>query len=67
MFEDDDDRAYRVVRNAEEQYSLWPAGRELPPGWAGEGTTGSRAECLARIGGLWADLRPLSVRERAGR
>ncbi len=67
MFEDDDDREYQVVRNTEGQYSLWPAGRELPPGWAGEDAKGSRAECLARIGELWSDLRPLSVRERAGR
>ncbi|GAB2738326.1 MbtH family protein [Amycolatopsis magusensis] len=53
---------YRVVVNSEEQYSLWPVRRELPAGWRAEGTEGSREECLARIGEVWQDLRPLSVR-----
>ncbi|MDH6133737.1 MbtH protein [Kitasatospora sp. MAA4] len=67
MFENDGDRQYDVVRNAEDQYSLWPTGRTLAPGWEREGSTGSTAECLARIEVLWTDLRPLSVRERAAR
>ncbi|WP_033432097.1 MbtH family protein [Saccharothrix syringae] len=63
MFEDDDDRRYAVVRNAEEQYSIWPVDRPLPPGWSGDGTTGSKAACLAHIREVWTDLRPLSLRE----
>ncbi|WP_412543794.1 MbtH family NRPS accessory protein [Longispora sp. K20-0274] len=55
---------FLVVRNAEEQYSIWAADRELPPGWTAEGTKGSKEECLARISEVWTDMRPLSLRER---
>jgi MbtH protein len=50
------------VRNPEEQYSIWPADRELPLGWTAEGTTGPKAHCLARIAEVWTDLRPASLR-----
>ncbi|MGW2211554.1 MbtH family protein [Streptomyces sp. NPDC001781] len=62
--EDTDERTYRVVRNDEEQYSVWLADRELPPGWHAEGTEGSRSECLAHIGTVWTDMRPLSLRRQ---
>ncbi|MEV7506866.1 MbtH family NRPS accessory protein [Streptomyces sp. NPDC091201] len=55
---------YEVVRNEEEQYSLWEADRELPPGWSHEGTRGTREECVAHIDRVWTDIRPRSVRER---
>ncbi|MFG1644975.1 MbtH family protein [Amycolatopsis sp. NPDC049252] len=53
---------YQVVVNAEEQYSIWPAGRELPPGWRGDGVAGSKQECLDHIERVWVDMRPLSLR-----
>jgi MbtH protein len=62
---EDDIQSYVVVLNDEEQYSIWPAGRDLPLGWRGDGVRGSREECLARIGEVWTDMRPLSLR-RAG-
>lgn len=55
---------YQVVRNAEEQYSIWPAGRPLPDGWVAEGTSGPKPDCLARIEEVWVDMRPLSLRRR---
>ncbi|OLZ43651.1 MbtH family protein [Amycolatopsis keratiniphila] len=60
-----EDLIYQVVRNHEEQYSLWPAERALPLGWTAEGTTGTREECLARVNEIWTDMRPLSVRQAA--
>ncbi|MGI5270292.1 MbtH family protein [Nonomuraea sp. CA-218870] len=51
-----------VVVNHEEQYSIWPAGRELPPGWRAGGFAGTREECLAHIETVWTDMRPLSAR-----
>ncbi|MEV0623427.1 MbtH family protein [Nonomuraea sp. NPDC050404] len=51
-----------VVVNHEEQYSVWPADRELPPGWRAAGFAGTREECLAHIETVWTDLRPLSAR-----
>ncbi|WP_053709498.1 MbtH family protein [Streptomyces sp. NRRL B-3648] len=62
--EDTDERTYRVVLNDEEQYSVWLADRELPLGWRAEGTEGTRAECLAHIGTVWTDMRPLSLRRQ---
>ncbi|MGW6980818.1 MbtH family protein [Streptomyces sp. NPDC054932] len=62
--EQTDDRTYHVVRNDEEQYSIWWADREIPAGWHTEGTTGTREQCLARIAEVWTDMRPLSLRER---
>jgi MbtH protein len=59
-----DDREYLVVRNDEEQYSIWWADRDLPAGWHAEGTRGSRQDCLAHIDRVWTDLRPLSLRQR---
>lgn len=59
---DDDLRTYQVVRNSEEQYSIWPTDRDLPLGWTAEGATGTKAQCLARIAEVWTDLRPASLR-----
>jgi MbtH protein len=59
-----DDRRYQVVRNDEEQYSIWLADRPLPDGWHAEGTAGTRQECLDHIDAVWTDMRPLSLRKR---
>jgi MbtH protein len=53
---------YRVVRNDEEQYSIWAAERAAPDGWHDAGFTGTKAECLAHIDRVWTDMRPRSVR-----
>ena len=62
LFEDDDTRDYVVVRNHEEQYSIWPSDRALPDGWAVAGRTGTKQDCLAEIAEVWTDLRPLGAR-----
>jgi MbtH protein len=62
--ERDDATAYRVVVNHEEQYSIWPADRELPLGWKDAGKTGTKAECLSHINEVWTDMRPLSLRQK---
>jgi MbtH protein len=61
---DDEHRAFRVVLNDEEQYSVWWGDRDLPAGWRPEGTVGTRQECLDHIAGIWTDMRPLSLRNR---
>jgi len=53
---------YRVVVNDEEQYSIWPDGQALPPGWTDEGTTGTKEECLSHVDEIWKDMRPKSLR-----
>jgi MbtH protein len=54
---------YQVVINHEEQYSIWPDWRELPPGWRAGHKTGTKDECLAHIKEVWTDMRPLSLRQ----
>jgi MbtH protein len=60
--ESDDLTVYDVVVNHEEQYSIWPAEREIPAGWNRAGKRGARRECLDYINETWTDMRPLSLR-----
>ncbi|WP_372422057.1 MbtH family protein [Salinarimonas chemoclinalis] len=60
------DELYHVVMNDEEQYSIWPAYRDLPDGWRKTGPEAApRQDCLDYIERVWTDMRPLSLR-RAG-
>jgi uncharacterized protein YbdZ (MbtH family) len=52
------------VVNHEEQYSIWPEYKENPLGWKDVGKVGPKAECLAFIKEVWADMRPLSLRKK---
>ncbi len=54
--------SFKVVVNDEGQYSLWPDGQTNAPGWRDAGHAGTKQECLAYIGRVWTDLRPLSLR-----
>ncbi|MBB4212571.1 MbtH family protein [Rhodothalassium salexigens] len=58
----DPPQVFAVVVNDEEQYSLWPDARPLPPGWRRDGFTGPETACLAHIETVWTDMRPLSLR-----
>jgi MbtH protein len=62
--ESEDAVMYKVVVNHEEQYSIWPAGRDIPPGWRDVGKAGSKTECLAYIKEVWTDMTPLSLRKK---
>ena len=57
---------YTVVRNEQDQYSIWPAGRPAPLGWTEQGVTGPKDRCLAHIEAVWTDMRPRSLRVRTG-
>lgn len=56
------DRDTKVVRNDEEQYSIWALDRENPPGWYDAGFSGTKDACLEHIETVWTDMRPRSVR-----
>ncbi|MGI5239288.1 MbtH family protein [Dactylosporangium sp. CA-139066] len=56
---------YRVVMNADEQYSVWAVDDDLPAGWVAEGHSGSRDECLDHIERVWTDQSPARTRIRA--
>ncbi len=62
--DEDDQTIYAVVMNHEEQYSIWPADRELPLGWNKVGKEGTKQECLDYIEEVWTDMRPLSLRKK---
>ena len=64
---DDDNARFLAVVNHEEQYSIWPVGRELPAGWSAAGREGTKAEVLAWIDEVWTDMRPRSLREAMDR
>ncbi len=64
MQDGEDKTIYKVVLNHEEQYSIWPAHRQLPLGWREEGKSGLKAECLEHIDRVWTDMRPLSLRKK---
>lgn len=53
-----------VVINHEEQYSVYPSDREIPPGWRPVGVRGTISECLEYIKTTWTDITPASVRSR---
>ena len=59
----DENTTFTVVRNREEQFSIWPTYKPLPRGWAPVGKTGRKDECLAYIDEVWTDMRPLSLRK----
>jgi MbtH protein len=59
-----DDRMFQVVINIEEQYSIWPVDKDIPPGWRSEGMQGSKEDCVAHVDRVWTDMRPLSLRKQ---
>jgi MbtH protein len=60
--DEEDSAIYTVVVNHEEQYSIWPVHKAIPPGWRSAGKEGRKAVCLRYIDEVWSDMRPLSLR-----
>jgi MbtH protein len=58
---EDDNGEYLVLVNEEQQYSLWPAFRDVPAGWSVVHPRGKRKECLSWIEANWTDMRPRSL------
>ncbi len=48
-----DDFDYKVLVNAEGQYSLWPEMKAIPEGWQQTGPTGSKQDALDWIANNW--------------
>jgi MbtH protein len=55
---------FEVVLNDEEQYSIWPADKDIPAGWKKAGKQASKEVCLDYIKDVWSDMRPLSLRKQ---
>ncbi|MEU9013864.1 MbtH family protein [Streptomyces sp. NPDC048479] len=58
---DDEDGSYLVLRNDEEQFSLWPEFADVPTGWRVVLGPDNRSACLTHIESQWTDLRPKSL------
>lgn len=57
---DDHNAAFRVLRNDEDQHSLWPEFAPVPAGWHVAHGPDGRVACLAYVEENWTDLRPAS-------
>lgn len=53
---------YVVVRNHDEQYSIWPHGKAIPEGWSVILEGKPKEECLQFIEVHWTDMTPASLR-----
>lgn len=60
---DDDNGAFFVLVNDEDQHSLWPVFADVPAGWRVVHGEASRAACLDYVEKNWTDLRPKSLRD----
>lgn len=58
---EDQDAAYHVVVNAENQHALWPVFAEVPAGWTSVFGPSGREECLDYVETHWVDMRPASL------
>ena len=61
---DDDNGAFVVLLNDEEQHSLWPVFAEIPAGWRVVFGEANRAACLDYVDQHWTDIRPKTLRAR---
>ena len=53
---------FEVVKNDEDQYSVWAADMAMPAGWTAVGQRGSKEQCIAFIRTHWTDMTPASLR-----
>lgn len=54
---------YVVVKNGEDQYSIWLASLPIPEGWEDMAVRGTKEHCLEHIERVWVDMRPRSLKE----
>ena len=57
-----DGDVFKVLINEEGQYSIWPAGKDIPKGWLDKGFQGNKTDCSDFIDQQWTDMRPKSLR-----
>ncbi|MFF2014331.1 MbtH family protein [Streptomyces sp. NPDC058195] len=60
---DDAESGYVVLRNSENQYSLWPSFAPVPEGWETLLPEGTRKAALDYINAHWKDIRPVGAVE----
>jgi MbtH protein len=58
-----DKALFVVVKNHEDQYSIWSADRAVPAGWTVQGDPRPKEDCLEYINIVWTDMAPASLRK----
>ncbi|MGW1197986.1 MbtH family protein [Streptomyces sp. NPDC002536] len=58
---ENDAAPYLVLRNHENQHSLWPAATAVPDGWTRVHGEDTRQGCLDHVEAHWTDMRPASL------
>ena len=58
---------FGIVVNDEQQFSVWPTHRRLPPGWNYTGPTGTRAEMQAAVRQQFVETVPATYIARDSR
>jgi MbtH protein len=53
---------YVIVRNHNDEYSIWFSDAALPDGWEAVGEPGAKSECLLWIEDNWTGLQPAAPR-----
>jgi MbtH protein len=60
---DNENTLFLVVINDQQQYSIWPAFKDVPNGWEETGKRDVKARCLEYINEHWLDMRPKELRD----
>jgi MbtH protein len=56
------DEGLWVVINHEEQYSIWPADKDIPRNWRSTDVKGDREQCVQYfVDKLWPDMQPIVI------
>ncbi|MFG2977964.1 MbtH family protein [Streptomyces sp. NPDC048331] len=58
---DDEEGAFLVLVNDENQHSLWPAFNAVPAGWKVAYGQETRKNCLEYVSAHWTDMRPTGL------
>jgi MbtH protein len=58
---EDNNAPYVVLKNNEDQYSLWPVAINVPAGWNVVNPSNTREASLEYIENNWKDMRPRSL------
>jgi MbtH protein len=61
---DDPQQDCQVLKNDQQQYSLWPAFCAIPAGWQPVFGPGPQADCLSWLNENWHDIRPVMTQDR---
>ncbi|WON75751.1 MbtH family protein [Serratia sp. UGAL515B_01] len=60
---DDERQTFLILRNHEQQYSLWPDFSPVPRGWTHVFGPAPHGQCVSWLEQHWQDMRPASQRK----